>query len=281
MMLCHVTPKPEALTGSLKYQIDQTNLRLVVSDYPRGLEVETTCDLITLAKLYGLEKIWLWAFLEDVPEFLKVGFQFEGTIDDNRRDKPTASLAYYVQSERRLSKNLQSEKEILQQITTRKVEPLSPLRKGMTLRLLDIGDSFAVSCLLRDVFTSYPTQVEDTGYIQKLMTNGCIFAGAFYDQKLVSVAAAYPEQKWLRCEITDCATRPEYRGHSLTERLIKMLEPVIDKKGAYTLYTLARATSYGINRVFYRLGYRFQGRLINNCHIAGDFEDMNLWVRYR
>ncbi|WP_407314212.1 hypothetical protein [Desulfosporosinus sp. SB140] len=27
------------------------------------------------------------------------------------------------------------------------------------------------------------------------------------------------------------------------------------------------------------LGYQFRGRLIKNCHIAGSFQDMNLWMK--
>lgn len=79
--------------------------------------------------------------------------------------------------------------------------------------------------------------------------------------------------------MTDCATIEEYRGHSLSERLLGILEHEVLKHGSFILYTLARAQSYGMNRVFYKLGYRYQGRLINNCHIACSFEDMNLWVR--
>jgi hypothetical protein len=36
-----------------------------------------------------------------------------------------------------------------------------------------------------------------------------------------------------------------------------------------------------MNTALARLGYRFRGRLMNNCHIMGGFEDMNIWVRLR
>ena len=45
------------------------------------------------------------------------------------------------------------------------------------------------------------------------------------------------------------------------------------------LYTIARARSAGMNRVFYNRGYRWTGTLVNNCHIAGDFEDMHVWCK--
>jgi hypothetical protein len=42
---------------------------------------------------------------------------------------------------------------------------------------------------------------------------------------------------------------------------------------------MARARSFGMNMVFYQLGYEFNGRLVNNCDIHGGYEDMNIWVK--
>lgn len=45
-------------------------------------------------------------------------------------------------------------------------------------------------------------------------------------------------------------------------------------------FSLVRATSAGMNAALCSLlGYTYHGRLCNNCHIAGGFEDMNLWVK--
>nr|WP_315989693.1 hypothetical protein [Desulforamulus aquiferis] len=35
-----------------------------------------------------------------------------------------------------------------------------------------------------------------------------------------------------------------------------------------------------MNLVLHRLGYTFRGTLVNNCHIGGSYEDMNIWVRF-
>jgi len=61
--------------------------------------------------------------------------------------------------------------------------------------------------------------------------------------------------------------------------LIMALEDKMKQEGIETLYSLSRARSHGINLVFHRHGYRFCGRLINNCYIMDNFEDMNLWVK--
>jgi hypothetical protein len=46
-------------------------------------------------------------------------------------------------------------------------------------------------------------------------------------------------------------------------------------------YTIARAASHGMNTTFARQGYRFAGTLVNNTHIAGGIESMNVWYRRR
>jgi hypothetical protein len=61
--------------------------------------------------------------------------------------------------------------------------------------------------------------------------------------------------------------------------LLYRLEDDLRKRGIRTGFTYARARSTGMNRVFYRLGYEYTGRLINSCDIAGQMEDMNLWLK--
>jgi hypothetical protein len=34
-----------------------------------------------------------------------------------------------------------------------------------------------------------------------------------------------------------------------------------------------------MNIVFMRAGFEYCGRLINNCDIYGQYEDMNIWVK--
>jgi hypothetical protein len=36
-----------------------------------------------------------------------------------------------------------------------------------------------------------------------------------------------------------------------------------------------------MNITFARMGYRFAGRWINNTHIGGQFEDMNVWYKQK
>ena len=259
---------------------EEGNKRLVVNGYAQGTKPSLfSRHLINLAEKKKLEKIWLWALPADVSKFLRSGFRMEGSLFRGNYEEFAVSLAYYVSEARGHSDKLQSENEIIHSIRKEPIKQTRHLPLGIELKLLNESFAPQISQLLTQVFTSYPSPVESPQYIRSLIQNGNIFAGAFSQGKLISVAAAYPDLILNRCEMTDCATREEYRGHSLSERLLWILELEVQKHGSFNLYTLARAQSYGMNRVFHKLGYRYQGCLINNCHIAGSFEDMNLWMR--
>ncbi|HEY8908670.1 MAG TPA: putative beta-lysine N-acetyltransferase [Desulfosporosinus sp.] len=260
--------------------VDDRNKRLVVNGYPQGTTPSLYGrHLIHIAETKKLDKIWLWALPADVPEFLGCGFQIEGSVFRGNYEEFVVSLAYYVRGARGHSDQLQSHNDIIHTVRTEPINRSKALPLGIELKLLDESFAPQISELLAEVFTSYPSPIANPQYFRSLIQKGNIFAGAFSQDKLIGVAAAHLDPILNRCEMTDCATLEEYRGKSLSEHLLTILEQEVQKLGAFNLFTLARAQSYGMNRVFHKLGYNYQGRLINNCHIAGSFENMNLWVR--
>lgn len=269
---------PESFSSPIT--VDERNKRLVVNGYAQGTKPSLFGrHLINLALKKKLEKIWLWALPADVPGFLRCGFRTEGNLFRGDYEEFAVSLAYYVSGAIGHSNKMELENNIIHTVRTEPIHQSQSLPLGMELKLLNESFALQISHLLTQVFTSYPSPVENPQYIRSLIEHGNIFAGAFSQETLIGVAAAYPEPILNRCEMTDCATIEEYRGHSLSERLLCLLEHEVQKRGSFNLYTLARAQSYGMNRVFHKLGYSYQGRLINNCHIAGSFEDMNLWAK--
>jgi putative beta-lysine N-acetyltransferase len=79
--------------------------------------------------------------------------------------------------------------------------------------------------------------------------------------------------------MTDFATLPSQRGSGHASYILHQLEDELKKRDYHALYSIARATSYGMNKVFKEAAYEYTGRLIQNCHIAGELEDMNLWSK--
>ncbi|MDK2821144.1 MAG: beta-lysine N6-acetyltransferase [Clostridia bacterium] len=85
--------------------------------------------------------------------------------------------------------------------------------------------------------------------------------------------------KTAAAEISDYATNPDYRGHGLMRILTSAIEDELKRSGIISIYSLARAISRGMNSALYKCGYTYRGKFINNCHICGKFEDMNLWTK--
>lgn len=261
------------------YEIDSINHRLIIRSYPVVPQNQLTKDWISLAQSHSLDKIWLWCYPHDMTHFLKCGFRFEGILERKDPYKPSVSLAYFIHPQRGDSELLKDEDYLLETVTSKNGCLNLNLSSQFKLQLLSPTDCYSVSSLLGIIFSTYPTPVTNPGYIHKLMNEGCLFAGIFREQDLISMASAYPEEKTRRCEMTDCATLPEFRGQGFTEKILHFLEQEVQKSGDFILYSLARARSFGVNRVFFKLGYNYQGRLVNNCDIAGGLEDMNLWVK--
>lgn len=265
---------------SYPIMVDERNKRLVINGYAQGTKPYLLGrQLINMAINKRLEKIWLWALPADVPEFLLCGFLIEGSLFRGNAEEFSISLAYFLDQTRGHSDHLSAENDLIQAVKEKPINSSPRLPLQIMLMLLDESFAQPISQLLTRIFTSYPSPIENPQYIRTLIQSGNIFAGAFSRQKLIGVAAAYLDPLLNRCEMTDCATIEKYRGYSLSEHLLSNLEHEVQKRGSFNVYTLARARSYGMNRVFYKLGYRYQGCLINNCHIAGSYEDMNLWIK--
>jgi putative beta-lysine N-acetyltransferase len=80
-------------------------------------------------------------------------------------------------------------------------------------------------------------------------------------------------------EMTDFATLEGHQGKGVSAYLLQKMEQNMVSEGMKVSYTIARATSYPMNKVFSRAGYAYGGRLINNTNICGTYESMNVWYK--
>jgi DNA-binding XRE family transcriptional regulator len=55
------------------------------------------------------------------------------------------------------------------------------------------------------------------------------------------------------------------------------MEEEMAREGMKTAYTIARALSYPVNRLFSAAGYAYCGTLVKNMNICGALESMNVW----
>jgi len=261
--------------------LEHVSARIWVNEYNAADPAALQNFLKETALQRGMGKIILPAREDDGERLQGNGFVAEGTIEGYYGGTPALFLAAFTRPERGISLGYNAEMEMLKKIHRHKRVEEKKLPAGFTMRLAAKSDCTEMATLFQEVFASYPSPVYDPLYLARAMDKGDIYMLVCRGEKIAAVAAAEMQQDQQRVEITNCATDREFRGMGFNSLLIRRIQRMCLARGTGCLYSLARASSYGMNIVLHRLGYMYRGTLINNCHIAGKFEDMNIWVRPR
>lgn len=227
----------------------------------------------------GFGKVWGKLPEEDSRQLLKYGFIREAAIPSYFAPGKDAVICSRFYGERKLSRNTLLNKQMvmeMQKSATVNCEINSC--PGYHFKIAGKNDTRLLANLYQQVFASYPYPVHDPGYLQRCM-DYTRYMLAFREDQLVAAASAEMNCTYRNAEMTDFATLPSERGRGLAAILLQQLEREMSSANIHSLYTLARSTSPSMNQVFKKMGYKYTGTLINNCHIAGDFEDMNVYCK--
>lgn len=266
---------------TLRVFFDHYNRRLKVIDY-LATNYRGMCDrLIWLANANEYDKIFIKAKRNDWQQFLCLGFVLEGILKYYYRGEDAYVMSRFSSLERALSNRVIAETDLIEELMRNPPEgPPRELTDGLQVIKCEEEHIPSLVELYRGVFKTYPSPLTHPDYIKQTMRRNILYRAVVdASGEIVSAASADVDSKHSNAELTDCATKPENRGSGLMLHLVIALENDLAERGIKTSYSLARARSQGMNRVFYRAGYEYSGRLINNCDIYGQFEDMNIWAK--
>ncbi|MFZ5643519.1 MAG: putative beta-lysine N-acetyltransferase [Bacillota bacterium] len=283
--VCHAGPMEKEIIFTEGFQaetgIDFTNRRLKVLSYEAGDHFRLAERIKGLAQEKKLGKVLFNSRKEGCLDLERAGFVLEGTIPGFFNGKDAYCYSYFIDPARSRSRYLEEEDRILMEVTGSKAPEKSEakLPAGYNLREVREDDVEGLVSLYKSVFASYPSPLFDPGYILDVMKDQVYFLAVFKNSVLVSAGSAEMDIINQNAEITDLATDPGARGLGLVTAVMKALEAEMCERRLNCLYSLSRAGVPGVNRALYKLGYSFKGRLINNCHIGGRFENMNVWVK--
>lgn len=240
-------------------------------------------SLHSLARDKGYGKIFAKVPGRALSPFLNSGFVREATVPAMYSGKEDAFfLARFLDTRRSEIKDRQTIYHVLEVCEKKSGMGHGILPPGFTPRLMTEDDCPEMARLYCQVFDSYPFPITDPDYLLKTMRSHVIYAGMYHGERLAALASAEVDPKGKNAEMTDFATRPEFRENRLATHLLEFL---IHKLGLHPLldirtgYTIARCVSYGINIAFARCGFTFGGILVNNTNIAGEVESMNVWYK--
>lgn len=267
--------------------VDFFNQRCIVTGYRISSQQPDPffACLDQLAHRAQLTKIIIRARERDKDLFPQHGFVQEAANPYFFRGQPMSYFSKFLSGQRELTRDVETKDSFVKiargKAAVPKLDGYRKLPHNFTLRQATDKDIPHLIKLYGQVFSSYPTPIHSDGYLATAMEERTAYFVVTKGRqgRIISAAAADIDQANLCAEVTDCATYPAYQGQKLMYHLVGRVEQACRSKGLRSLYTLARAQSPGMNIVFGRHDYHYGGRLIQNCHIAGGYEDMNLWFK--
>ncbi len=273
--------KIEGTGFSAQVYLSPLNQRIQVLSYEAEDTRRMVSEFVDRAHGVGFGKIFLKAPSSDKLRFEKAGMSAEATIEGYFDGKPAVVMSLFLNEERRRRPYAEDQETILEKIRERPAGPSVPaLPDGYEMYPGSLSDAEDVARLYREVFASYPFPITDAAYISSTMKSNVLYRIVRNAKGvLVGAASAETSPELHNAEMTDFATLPDQRGLGLAQHILAALEDDMTERKILNLFTIARARSAGMNRVFYNRGYEWTGTLVNNCHISGQFEDMHVWCK--
>lgn len=271
--------KKEQADFALDIFLDPYNGRVRIDNYRGNIEKIIEASE-TIARENNAEKLIIKSRMEQFAKFIEYGYRLEGRIEGYFLGSDCLFFSKFYFQNRKESNHWLKEDGILNSVhrLERKPKWVNPPAQ-YTLKKIVENDADRLASLYQAVFQIYPTPLNNPDYIKKTMKEGTIYYGFECNGEIVSAASAEVNYFYKNAELTDCATLLEHRKYGLMKVVLNRLEKELKEKGIYCSYSIARSLSFGMNAALHQLGYRYCGRLINNCYIYDKLENMNIWVR--
>lgn len=253
-------------------------MHLSDKDMPEIIE-----KLNSMANSYSYSKIFVKIPKKYEELFSNQNYIAEGKVSkffNNSED--CIFMGKFLDKKRSTPLNQKQNQQVLEiSLSKKQLSPLDEveLPKGCILRKATPSDASNMAKLYSTVFESYPFPIFDGEYIKKTMNENIVYYSIWKENQLIALSSCEMSEEDENVEMTDFAILPNYRKLKLSYILLLHMEKDMKARGIKTAYTIARATSIGMNCTFGKNGYDFGGTLIQNTHIGGDIEDMNVWYK--
>jgi putative beta-lysine N-acetyltransferase len=260
--------------------LDQYNQRIKILRYEATDLNAMILAIRWIAEANGFDKIIAMGSRSDWQKFLRFGYVLEAVVKYYLNGQDAYVMSKFRSQDRLTSGSLMEETLLIEKILNESnVADPHPLPEGFKVRLANQADVSHLISLYQNIFETYPSPLIHSSYFEAIFQKDTLFALCEVNGEIISAASAELNPRYQSAELTDCATHKEFRGYGIMTHILKFLENELVQRDYICAYTMARARSYGMNNVFYKMGYEFLGRLVNNCDIYGAYEDMNIWVR--
>lgn len=264
-----------------KVYVSPLNQRIQVLEYEAREIGALVASLAGSAREADFGKVFLKAPVHERGAFEAAGMTAEAAITGYFAGEPAVVMSLFLNDDRRDRPFADDQDTILATIRSRPADhSVKELPVKYTMAVAGPEDSLELALLYGRVFDSYPFPITRPDYLVSTMESNVVYRIVRDGLgEIVAAASAETDPEHRNAEMTDFATLPSQRGLGLAKHILAALEDDMAEREIFNLYTIARARSAGMSRVFYNRGYDFTGTLVNNCHIAGQFEDMHVWCK--
>ena len=234
--------------------------------------------LKTLARRHGRGRVMVLAPDRMERGFIEAGFRTEAIIPGFYEGKRSCAIMSGFVDHRRA--------RLANPVEVAKVDKIVRARRAgkdhphIESERASESDAAELAELLGTTFPDYPTPSANAHYLEKQLREGTPFRVIRHEGRIAACASADLVESAKTAELTDCATRPEFRGRGYMRFILTALMDDLRALGYPTAFTLSRARIPGMNLVFARLGFELQGRMTSSCRIGEGVEDINVWSRY-
>jgi putative beta-lysine N-acetyltransferase len=262
----------ETIKGSV-VQHGRHNDRVYVMHFGSADTVGLVARLEALAVEHGYGKVLAKIPAPAWPLFQSAAYCREAVVPGFFRGSTDGLfIAKYFSVARR---SAPAPKVLLEPSAHAKLSP--PVRPGYRVIPCRTADAQEMASFYRRIFKTYPFPIQEPAYLARMMAAGARYFCIRLQGRIAAIAAAEINLEHENAEMTDFATRPQWRGMGLAGLLLLRLEQSARELDMKTAYTIARAASQPMNALFCNRGYAYAGLLKKNSQIGGRIASMIVW----
>lgn len=267
--------------GSSLVQYGPYNGRVYLMKYSRSDHPALIPKLAEIGLANGCEKIFAKVPAYGREAFLENGYQLEATTPGFFGGVEDACFfGKYLVPSRAVEKNPEIVSEVISVARAKRtIGAQFPIPEGFECTEATPADAEGMVDVYTEIFKTYPFPIHDPDYLRQTMRENFVYFVMRDQGRIVAVSSCEMDEENSNVEMTDFASLISYQGRGLATALLARMDEAMRARGIKTAFTIARATSFGMNITFAKHGYDLGGTLVNNTNIAGAIESMNVWYK--
>jgi putative beta-lysine N-acetyltransferase len=234
-------------------------------------------SLTELASAKGYTKIIAKVKDSQVLPFLRQGYQIEATVPGYFGLEDAIFVSYFLEQQRASCNKHELHDDILEKASQTMPWRGEQLVEELTIRKATTDDARDISKVYNLAFSSYSSPVGDENFVKTSIANGVDYFCMVYMNAVIGCVRVEYEADAPNARLYDIVVAEQFRNQGVATALVKACCHVLENQGVSFVYSVCRAASFAINKVFARLGYEYGGRLLNNNLVNGELESMNVW----